>query len=265
MRLGKYLTLFTCLAISITTIPALATVKLYTIDCGRVYVKDFGDFSNTGFFDGKPVEAAAPCFLIEHPKGRLLWDAGVGKNETIAGLKLVINPVTPELRKIGLTPKDIDFLAFSHLHIDHIGQANIFTDSTWIMNPDEWSNMKDNLGEKSLVSYYPKAQKKLIHRDFDVFDDGSVKILLLPGHTSSHQALMVKLENSGYVLLAGDTYHQRESRTEKLVPRFNVDRADTLASMDRVEGLVKLKKAKLIIQHDIRDFKSLPKFREYMD
>ncbi len=255
------------LILTIVSFNAYAGVKLYAIDCGTVYIENFKEFSDTGYFDGKKVEAISPCFLISHPKGFLMWDTGVGKNQSFdpLKLKLVTKPISPELRKIGITAKDINFLAFSHLHIDHVGQANIFTESTWIMSPIEWKNIKNDLGEKNFVSYYPKAKKKLIDGDFDVFSDGTVRILSVPGHTMGHQALLLRLNKSGFVLLSGDAYHQRESRSEKLIPQFNVSRANSLASIDRLEGIIKYKKARLIIQHDIRDFKLLPKFPKFLD
>ena len=60
-------------------------------------------------------------------------------------------------------------------------------------------------------------------------------------------------------------YHLRRDRQQKLVPAFNVDRAETLASFDRVERIVANTKARLVIQHDPEDFKALPKFPEYLE
>src|SRR3546814_3784059 len=59
--------------------------------------------------------------------------------------------------------------------------------------------------------------------DKDVFGDGRVKILQMPGHTEGHQALLVRLA-SGPVLISGDQYHFTENREVGGVPSFNVDR-----------------------------------------
>ena len=53
-------------------------LRLYILDCGHATFKDMGGFSDTGEYDGKSGEIADPCFLIRHPKGDLLWDAGLG-------------------------------------------------------------------------------------------------------------------------------------------------------------------------------------------
>jgi N-acyl homoserine lactone hydrolase len=96
---------------------------------------------------------------------------------------------------------------------------------------------------RSTFSEYPRVQKKLLNGDYDVFGDGLVRILSTPGHTPGHQVLLVKLPSKGYVILTGDLYHLRQSRDERLVPVFNTSRAETLASIDRVERLAKNLKA----------------------
>jgi hypothetical protein len=57
---------------------AVSGVWLYAMDCGRVVFKDMSLFSDTGDYDGKPGSLAAPCFLVRHPRGTLLWDTGLG-------------------------------------------------------------------------------------------------------------------------------------------------------------------------------------------
>jgi len=92
-----------------------------------------------------------------------------------------------------------------------------------------------------------------------------VRILKAPGHTPGHQVLLLKLGKSGTVVLSGDLYHVRENRAHRRVPEFNTERADTLASMDRVERIVKNTKARFVVQHDPRDFRALPKFPAFLD
>jgi N-acyl homoserine lactone hydrolase len=98
-----------------------------------------------------------------------------------------------------------------------------------------------------------------------VFGDGLVRILKTPGHTPGHQVLLVKLAKTGPVLLSGDLYHLRRDRQQKLIPLFNTDRAETLASFDRFERIATNTKARVVIQHDPEDFKSLPKFPAYLE
>ena len=103
------------------------------------------------------------------------------------------------------------------------------------------------------------AKVEPVSRDKDVFGDGSVIMLDMPGHTPGHQGLLVRLK-SGPVLLTGDLYHSTEQVANRGVPRFNTNRADTLASIDRFQAIAKNLSAKVIIQHEPADIAKLPAF-----
>jgi len=77
-----------------------------------------------------------------------------------------------------------------------------------------------------------------------------------PGHTS----LLVRLPEKGNVFLTGDLYHFEEQVTNRGVPQFNTNRADTLASMARFDAIGKSLGATVIIQHDPRHMDRLPAF-----
>jgi N-acyl homoserine lactone hydrolase len=96
--------------------------------------------------------------------------------------------------------------------------------------------------------------------DKDVFGDGTVIMLNTPGHTPGHHVLFVKLPRTGNVLLGGDLAHFRENYDNNVVTGFNANRADTLASFDRVKQIAAHFKATIIIPHDPRDVDKLPAF-----
>jgi glyoxylase-like metal-dependent hydrolase (beta-lactamase superfamily II) len=96
--------------------------------------------------------------------------------------------------------------------------------------------------------------------DKDVFGDGSVIVLRTPGHTPGHQSLLVKLPQSGNFVIVGDAAHFHENYESDGVPAFNYDRAQTVASIERIKKLAAAQKAKVIIQHDARDVGLLPAF-----
>ena len=96
--------------------------------------------------------------------------------------------------------------------------------------------------------------------DKDVFGDGRVVMLSTPGHTPGHRSLLVRLTGMGAVLISGDLAHFRENYEKSGVPGFNVNRADTLASLDRFKQLAANLKATVILQHDPRDIGKLPAF-----
>ena len=105
----------------------------------------------------------------------------------------------------------------------------------------------------------------MIEGDYDVFGDGAVRILKTPGHTPGHQVLLLELRKSGTVILSGDLYHLRDNRKFRRIPTFNSSRAETLASIDRIERIVKNRKARFVVQHDPVDFAALPKFPAYLE
>lgn len=256
---------------------SVESVRLYALDCGQASAPDMGFLSDTGEYDGKAFSVVVPCFLVRHSKGNLLWDTGLGDKIAQAkdgvdmdGIHMAVKrTVVSQLGDLGLTPADVTYVGFSHLHFDHTGNANLFTASTWILNKAElaWA-----LGSPAPPAVQPdslsgshSAKTRMIDGDLDVFGDGTVRILRTPGHTPGHQVLLLHLRRSGFVVLSGDLYHLRENRAHRRVPTFNVERADTLASMDRVEKIVKNTKARMVVQHDPRDFRALPRFPAYLD
>ena len=255
-------------------------VRLYALDCGHMDFKSLGMFSDTGDYDGRPGRIMTPCYLIRHPAGWMLWDAGLGDPlaqspqgvDLLEGLVHEQVPVTlaAQLKALGLAPKDIRVVAFSHLHEDHVGNANLFTrTSTWIINDKELAWAKSDPApmrvDPALFAGLESAEVKHIDGDFDVFGDGRVIILKAPGHTPGHQVLLLRLKKAGAVLLAGGLYPLRENRAQRRVPSINVSRADTLATMDRIEKIVANQKARLVAQGDPADFAALPKFPAYLN
>ena len=278
-----------CVGVAITTLTftgmqtalaaeAVATVRLYTVDCGRVDISDMASLADTGEYDGKAGKVVTPCFVVRHPKGTLVWDTGLG--DKLADVKegVVNGPfhlhadtrLSDQLKVIGLEPAGIDYLSFSHLHFDHTGNANLFGGgTTWLLSKADldWAigNPSPFAVDPSLFSSYKTAKLVMIGSDHDVFGDGSVRILAAPGHTPGHKVLLLKLKKSGTVMLSGDLYHTVENRKRARMPAFNTSRADTLASFNRIETIVKNTRARFVIQHAPESFASMPKFPAYLE
>lgn len=250
-----------------------ASVKLYTLDGGTIQVNKLELFSQGEMYIGESKTLADPFYIIEHPKGKLVWDAGLA--EGLVGQPPFTTPngaftvsrqdsVVSQLKKINLTPKDIDFIALSHTHFDHSGSAYVFNESTWLVQESEYDfitseeqqlNNKDNYSAISTLNNVKK-----LNGDFDVFGDGTVVIKSMPGHTPGHQVLYLNLVETGPILLTGDLYHFQENRDNKGVPSFNYDVSETLKSMEAFEAFAKENNAKVYIQHELKDFNEMPKF-----
>ncbi len=253
-------------------------VKLYAMDCGRIDLLDLGVFASGGEYDGRQHSAAVMCFMVSHPDGDLVWDAGLpdALNAQEDGVTnppfhlAVPNTMASQLEEIGVSPADIEYFTASHSHFDHVGNAGMFAGSTFLVDANEREYMfrdEARADEESfpLVAPLEESETKTFDGDLDVFGDGSVIILDMPGHTPGHKSLLVNLDNAGPVLLTGDLYHLIESRERRIVPAFNFDEAQTRASMDRFEEIAAEKGARVIIQHSLEHMASLPMAPEYLD
>jgi glyoxylase-like metal-dependent hydrolase (beta-lactamase superfamily II) len=265
----------TTIAAATNSSSAGSDIRLYALNCGYIDVQDMASFSNTNFYPHKERRLADPCFLIKHPKGWLLWDLGLGDqyvNHPTEDKKHQIVITVPvslvtQLKQLGLTPNDIQYVAFSHTHFDHTGNVGLFPNATFIMQKTEYEYTQQkplsSAVTDDLFSILKNKRKTLLTGDYDVFGDGTVQILSTPGHTPGHESLKLQLPKRGVVILSGDLYHTREAYLHKLVPTFNTSEADTLSSMRRIDSILQDTHGQLIVQHDLGDFSSLPKIPNY--
>ena len=160
-----------------------------------------------------------------------------------------------QLQDIGYSPADITYLAISHIHGDHSGNANDYAGSTWIAQKAERDSMfADTLPAnlQALAKNYSALKTSrtiLIEGDHDVFGDGAVMLVFTPGHTVGHQSLLVKLPKTGAVFLTGDLYHYPAERDLQVKARGRYQE-EFEASKQKVEKLLKGTGAALWIQHD---------------
>jgi glyoxylase-like metal-dependent hydrolase (beta-lactamase superfamily II) len=242
--------------------------RLYRIDCGHSLANDESVWT-PGENIGKSIEFSSTCYLIRHGGSSLMWDTGVpeatmGDPKGWSTLpKLIVyhldRTITSQLAEIGLKTSDIDYVAISHTHGDHIGNVKLFPDATVLLQRAEydWINSgpltDPNLNQLVILARQLMGQPKnlkLIDGDLDVFGDGSVILISTPGHTPGSQSLMIHLANSGYIVLSGDVVHLQENFEKNIVPALNVDKAQSLASMQRVRDIMQSYNAKLFINHD---------------
>lgn len=251
---------------------AAAEIKLYVLDCGRINMDNGMLFSDSFDYDGQPLSLVDSCYLIQHPKGLLLWDTGLA--DGLVGQEPYNPPGTPlflsknvslvsQLEQIGISPEAVNYVGISHMHFDHSANANLFKQATLLLQKSEYDYTHSKptpfgFNPADIASFTGERLKKL-QGDHDVFGDGSVQILSMPGHTPGHQALLVRLQEAGNILLSGDLYHLRENFEERRVPRLQYDRADYIASFDRMERILDATDGRLIVQHDKGDFEALPK------
>src|SRR5262245_23428862 len=247
------------LAVSSLTISAQTKSgldKLYILNCGEGVAGDISRWS-PGVNVGKSMDFVDNCYLIHHTQGWLLWDTGV--TDAIAAMPDGQAPADPrmthwrrpktlasQLEMLGVKPADIKYVAVSHTHPDHIGNVEMFTQTMLKVQKAEyeWPNP---LG---VGRFKPKNPVTKLEGDYEDFADGSVTLLATPGHTQGHQSLLVKLPNTGAIVLSGDAVHFKSNWENRGVPTGNTDKDKTLASMQRIADTLAKENAQLWINHD---------------
>jgi N-acyl homoserine lactone hydrolase len=250
---------------------AAAPLQMWRLDCGEIRVTNLDVFSDTYLYVGKEKTLTDSCYLIRNGDRYLLWDTGLpgtlvgqapgGQGPFRMSLRTRIRD---QLRRINVRPEQINFVGISHHHSDHTGQAADFPNATLLIGDEDWEVIRNNPQQAALFRPWIEggARREAIARDHDVFGDGSVTMLDLPGHTPGHHSLLVRLPQMGPVLLTGDLFHFQENMTNRGVPSFNTSRADTLASFDRFQQIARSLGATIIIQHEPLDVPRLPAFPE---
>jgi N-acyl homoserine lactone hydrolase len=244
-----------------------AKVTLTRLDCGTFkQPRDVGGFSDAFAYSNPPLKLPfiASCYLIRHGERYMLWDAGyAAANDQIALPRTIVQ----QLAELGVDPAKVEFVGISHYHGDHTGQAGSFPNATLLIGQGDWDVLTATpppfagVDPKPLANWVSGGGKvEKVAVDKDVFGDGSVLILNLPGHTPGHHGLLVRLPKTGPVLLSGDVVHFQENYDHAGVPQFNTNRADSLASIDRFKDIATALKATVIIQHDPRSLPKLPAF-----
>jgi N-acyl homoserine lactone hydrolase len=262
-----------------------ATPRLYVLD-GGVLASDPSRYHLTEADVGE-TRLSVAAYLIVHPRGVLLWDAGaIATDERIAdgtGQEqrvvrqdgderfVVLAPsLVDQLAAAGYRPADVTHLALSHYHWDHTADANLFAHALWLVTEIERTRMfaAEPPGGTRPATYAALAQSRvqLLEADeTDVFGDGSVIIKRAPGHTEGHLVLYVKLARTGGVVLSGDLYHYPAERELKRIPTFEVSERQTAASRDAIEAFMVRTGADLWIQHDLVHHRTLRLAPEYYD
>ncbi len=234
---------------------AYADLKLTVFDCGQLSFTDVSPFGLSNE-ETSVRELFVPCYLLQHDQHLMVWDAGLPLADVgqTSGNSRYETSFLDQLAAMDIAPSDIDLVAFSHMHYDHVGAANAFTESTLLIQEAEavaaFEHGQDNpVFRPELYSDLGETKRRSLNGDHDVFGDGSVRILSAPGHTPGHQVLYLELNNYGPLILSGDLYHFEASRALRRFPVFNTSAEDTLKSMDKIESLVESSAATFWIEH----------------
>jgi len=260
MKLGLWLALG---AGALLSLPAAAQdLTLTRLDCGSGS-NDPRRFSDTFAYTETSKPFTFSCYVVRHGAEVMVWDTGYLPGSVPNATN---KPLAELLKQMSVNADDVKYVGVSHYHADHTGQLGALKNATLLIGKGDWDGITSNppmatanvQGFAQWISEKRKVETQ--SGDKDVFGDGSVMMLRAPGHTPGHSILLVRLKEMGPVLLSGDAVHFIENYTFEGVPGFNFDRAQTLASIQRIKQMQQNLKATLIIQHDPRDIGKLPAF-----
>jgi N-acyl homoserine lactone hydrolase len=225
--------------------------RMYVLYCGDIALNNAADFTPGA---SGPGHLAVTCYLIKHARGWVLYDTGVGDRifkmpegqKSRAGNWTVKKTLESQLNELGLKPSDINYVALSHSHGDHVGNLNLFPEATLVVQKPEFE-WKPPVG----VSPFKPGMKAITPEgDHDLFGDGSVVLIATYGHSPGHQNLLVRLPKTGAIMFTGDSVHTKANWDGGRVPQRNHDVPQSLAALERMRAVLKEAKAQLWIGHE---------------
>ena len=226
------------------------------------------------------IELPVSSALLRHSQANVLFDTGchpdVPENPEArwGGLARLMTPIMQPgehvltgLAGLGLTPDNIDIVINSHLHPDHCGCNAFFRKATFICHAEELAAARAPNAE---ASGYLATEWDLpmpidpIQGQHDIFGDGRIVLVPLPGHTPGSVGALTQLDRSGTFLLAGDTVSLRETLDTGVIPR-NTWNADALAnSLDEVRR-IEAAGATIVCSHDAQQWDRMRKGADAYD
>jgi len=246
------------------------TVKLHAFTCGIIT----GPKGHMMVGDEGEITFPVPAYLIEHPKGRVLFDTGLhpglrrGPEKRFGARRAAMfkldfpdgAEVSARLEAIGRDPARIDFIVSSHLHFDHVGGNALVPNATLVVQRREWEagRAPDAIERHGFfgIDFDLGHKLRLIDGEHDLFGDGTVVCLPTHGHTPGHQSLKLRTA-SGEIVLTADCCYFCETLRQRRLPYLVHDREQFLASLDKLEALER-QGARLFFGHDPEFWKTVP-------
>jgi N-acyl homoserine lactone hydrolase len=199
------------------------------------------------------VKAPIQCFLVEHPSaGAALIDTGFHASVAVtprSNLGLVgsflyrdvdMRPeqaAAAQLRERGIEPATVRTVIMTHLHPDHASAIVDYPEATFLVSSAEWEAAAD-AGQRDgyvkrqfdhgfdyrLVDFGSDAASSFsgFARSYDVFGDGTVRVVFTPGHTNGHMSVVLRTAN-GEVLMAGDAMFMHRTLDDDHLPHLLAD------------------------------------------
>jgi len=213
-----------------------------------------------------------PVFLLEHADGLVLVDAGLDPDhagDPAGAYGAMAERIDIDFREEHLVEVQLDALGFSlgdvttvvatHLHFDHAGALRQFPHARTFVGTEELAYAR--APERYAATWYREEDFADRHNiawhelpcDHDVFGDGAVMVLHLPGHSPGSLAVMVRLPTRR-IVLSGDVVHTRPAFEGEVAYPGDVDTVAARRSLRKLAYLLRVHDADLWIAHDPNDW-----------
>ena len=220
------------------------------------------------------IDLPVACILLRHSRGNVLFDTGCHPStvsdaearwgsmaKAMVPIGGVDDHVLKGLSTVGLAPDDIDIVVNSHFHSDHCGCNEFFKRATIVCHRKE---LEAAQGPDAVQRGYIPADwqhpmpTEAIDGQHDVFGDGRVVLMPLPGHTLGTLGALVGLDRDGSFLLTADAVALRYNLEREVLPRNTWDAGLAVQSLQEIKR-IQAAGATVIYGHDAAQWDELRK------
>ena len=216
-----------------------------------------------------------PFFLVRHPQGDVVIDGGnpvaVARDAhrhwgALADYFEVemteAQHCAVQLRGLGVAPEAVRYVVQTHLHIDHTGALGHFPDATVLVQARELEAARaadPPAGSGYVRQDYerPEIDWQLLDGDFDVFGDGTIRLIQTPGHSAGHMSVLLELRRTGLVLLTADASDNAAQWEGRAHPRALFSREQANASIQALRELADELRPLIVFGHDSENWAGL--------
>lgn len=228
----------------------------------KLYLMQLG--SATG---GSPV----PGYLIQTDDGKnILVDSGYPQDRYGEGGAYPADSwIVTRLAEIGLTPDDIDTVVCTHMDHDHAGSHDHFPNAEFVVQDEHLKAAREMPRFQSIREHWdnPRLNYRTVSGDTKLVP--GVELIETSGHVPGHQSVLVRLPQTGPVLLAIDAIsHNFDGFTPETRPTgtFDNDEDGTRRSTRKLVDLAEREGVTLMIYgHDTERWQPLKKMPEYYE
>lgn len=178
-----------------------------------------------GLHEGRRTHLPVSSFLVRMNDERLvLVDTGMSRlhiedpeltwrgTPTASALLPVMRPednLLVRLAQLEVSPVDIDFVVNTHLHFDHAGNNDLLAAATFFVQRTQYEHAKDNPSFPNQYWNLPSLSYELVDGAAPLFD--GIEVLPTPGHCVGHQSVVLRLPETGTVVLCGDAVYCQDN------------------------------------------------------